>query len=68
MSEESYKNKTIKIVTESDKDTLYIDNSKIEYSFDVDVNKYFAYDVMPYQKYSTLDALAKAIIDLQENN
>lgn len=68
MSTEEYKNKTIKIVTESDKNTLYIDDSKIEYDFDVDISKYFAYDIIPYQKYATLETLAKAIIDSQENN
>jgi len=61
-----YKNKTIK--TDSENHILHIDDTKIECNFDVDAKSYFAYDILPYQKFTTLEDLAKSIIDEEENN
>ena len=60
---ETYKEKKIK--TDSDKQTkeLFIDDKKISFSFDSDLRKYFAYDLLPYQQFSTAKELARAIID-----
>ena len=66
MVEESYKNKTIK--TEPGTNVLQIDDKKIQCNFDPDTKKYFAYDVLPYQQFSTQEELAKSIIDEGENN
>lgn len=65
MTSESYKNKTIK--TEYDKNVLYVDGVKIPCNFDEDTKKYFAYDVLPYREFSTLEEFAKSIIDEGEN-
>ncbi|QLH07532.1 hypothetical protein [Nitrosopumilus ureiphilus] len=66
MSSESYKNKIIK--AEYDTNVLYIDDEKIQCNFDDDTKKYFAYDVLPYREFSTLEDLAKSIIDEGENS
>ena len=66
MSEEFYKKKTIKI--DSEKNILHIDDKEIKFNFDVDAKKYFAYDYLPYVKFSTLEDLAKSIIDQGENS
>jgi len=63
---QNYKNKTIK--TESNNHILYIDNTKIDCNFDIDAKKYFAYAILPYQQFSTLEDLAKSIIDSEENS
>ena len=66
MPSESYKNKTIK--AEYDSNVLHIDGDKISCNFDEDTKKYFAYDVLPYREFSTLEELAKSIIDQGEDN
>ena len=66
MPTQNYKNKTIK--TEANNHILYIDNTKIDCNFDIDAKKYFAYEILPYQQFSTLEDLAKSIIDSEENS
>ena len=68
MSTDIYKTKKIKIESISNNTVLHIDDSNIEYSFDADTKQYFAYDILPYQKFASLQELAKAIIDKAENN
>lgn len=66
MPSESYKNKTVK--TDYDENILYIDGIKIQCNFDDDSKKYFAYDILPYREFSTLEDLAKSAIDEGETN
>lgn len=65
MSTDIYKNKKIKIESISNNTVLHIDDSRIEYSLDADTKRYFAYDILPYQKFASLQDLARAIIDKQ---
>ena len=64
-SEKTYKNKKIKIEKQNNEITLFIDDTKMEYDFDSDTKRYFAYEFLPYENFSSLEQLAKAIVDKQ---
>jgi len=63
VEEETYKGKKIVIKLDGEVPKLIIDNKEIQVDLDVDDKKYHTYDFLPYEKFTTLLDLAKAIID-----
>lgn len=63
MLTETYKNKTIDIQDFENESVLLIDGNKINFNTDPDSKQFFSNTLSPYEKFSTLEKLARSIID-----